>query len=331
MRRSVVAAVLLFVLSRPLLAQTDTVVGGIVADSSIQAPVIVWTHVGMYGDTVSAGINGWTIFSEFGRPMAPRQRIVGSMELTPLRAHSSNRMYDGGQRIRSLEFHDTSVEMTFGRVDTVGERWISDLRGILIYERVHGTDSRTQDFWSSPYGGIRTRQTYRHITAEDPLRLTFEGNEISAQADVLAGEHVWSRLRLDQRAGRRFDRVRAAESITLFHGSSMDTVSAFLAGGSWPVAGLRPLYGYRYAELRLGRGVGVNGDLDFALRNSLAIAAHVSYLKAPRHIARGVALDLSGAWRGVGLRVGVALPGESGRTRNRAVIYGSILGSSFVR
>lgn len=318
-------------IAAPLVAQTDTVAGGVVGDSSIAAPVVVWNRTGMYGDTFAAGVNGWTLFAERTTRVAPRRRIVASLTLTPLHSHNSDHLYVAGERRPDLDFDDSSIEVTFGRNDTPGERWTSDLRAVALYEHVRGTDPATRDFWSSPYAGLRTRQAFRHITSDDPLQLTFEGSEVAAEAEVFAGKHVWSHVRIDQRASRRFRRIRAGESVTVFHGRSINTVNAFLTGGSWPVSGVRPLYGYRYAELRLDRGAGINGDVQYALRDSLSVAAHGSFLRSRSLVARGVAADMAASWRGIGMRIGIARPFQRGRSENRFIIYGSLLASAFVR
>lgn len=285
----------------------------------------------MYGDTFTAGVNGWTLFAEQTTRVAPRERIVSSLALTPVHAHNSDHLYTAGERRTDLDFDDATVEATFGRTDTPGEHWASDVRAVALYEHVRGTDAATHDFWSSPYAGLRTRQAYRHVTSDDPLQLTFEGNEIAAEAEVFAGQHLWSRIRIEQRANHRFGPMGAGESVTLFRGWSINTVNAFLTGGSWPIAGVRPLYGYRYAELRLDRGAGINGDLQYALRDSLSLAAHGSYLKSRELVARGIAADLTASWRGIGVRVGIARPFQRGRSENGVVIYGSLLASAFVR
>jgi hypothetical protein len=325
-----IAAALVALFAASALAQTNIVVG-VVADSSVGAPLFIWNRTDLYGNSLSAGLNGWTAFAEVGRAVAPGERLIASIGVTPLRAHSSTRMYVSGERAPELEFHDTSFQAMLGRVDLIGERWTSDVRGIVLYEHVTGLDAATSDSWSSPYAGVRTRQSYHHITAEDPLLLTFEGSEIAGQAEVFAGHHLWSRFEIDQRAGRRFGRFRAAESTIAFTGQSIDTVNAFLAGASWPIAGLQPLYGYRYAELRLDHGVGINVDAEYAFRNSTMVTAHAGALRSHGATPHGVAVDVAHSWRGIGFRIGVAQPLEHDRAKNRPVIYGSVLASSFIQ
>src|SRR5205823_3457326 len=119
-------AALLILAACPLLAQTETVVGGVVADSSIAAPVAVWNRTTSQGDSTTFVLNGWTLSWEGTRRATPRSRRVTSVAVTPLHAHSSNRLYAAGQRDRAAEFDDASLEATYGRVDLAGERWTSD-------------------------------------------------------------------------------------------------------------------------------------------------------------------------------------------------------------
>jgi hypothetical protein len=320
-------ALFLIVIALPLSAQTDAVVAGVLGDSSIVAPVVSWNRVEASGGTLAVALSGWTVSTEITRRRSPRGRGVVSLAVTPLNAHSSDRIYVDGDRTRELEFDASTVEATFGRIDVLGERWTSDVRLVALYERVDGVDEATRSFWSSPYAGVRTRQSWRRITAEDPLLLTFEGSEVSATAEVFAGSDPWTRVRLDQRFSRSFGRVRVGESIIVFHGSSLNTVSAFLVGGSWPVGELRPLYGYRYAELRLDRGVGVNVDASYAITPTIAIGAHAGALRSHDLDARGVAMDVTASWRGIGIRVGAAKAQE----RDEVVVYASILAARFIR
>src|SRR5688500_2055711 len=148
----------LLLLALPAAAQTDTIVAGVVGDSSVVAPVVSWNRVQANGDTLSLGITGWTISSEM-----KRRRMVISLAITPLNAYAGDRA--------EPEFDASSIEATFGRADPFGERWTSDIRVVALYDRIEGENAT--------YAGVRTRQTWRRITAEDPLLMTFEGSEVA--------------------------------------------------------------------------------------------------------------------------------------------------------
>jgi hypothetical protein len=176
---------------------------------------------------------------------------------------------------------------------------------VALYDRIEGENTT--------YAGLRTRQAWRHITAEDPLLMTFEGSEIRATAEVLAG----ARVRVDQRLSRRWGRVRAGESVTAFYGHSLEPEHEFLIG----------MWGYEYAELRLDRGVAANVDASYAITPAFAIGAHAGALRSRDVDARGVALDMTASWKGIGIRFGVA---QADGDRD-LLFYGSILAARFLR
>lgn len=315
----------LLMAATPALAQTDAIAGGVIADSSIAAPVISWNRISAADDHLSLSLTGWELATTWERPLTPRRKLALSVALTPVNAHSSNRVYDRGERRRDLQYRDTSLEASFGTLDNPGERWSSDFRGVLLYERPRDVDARIRDRWQRPYIGIRTRQAYRRVRADNPFTMLFDGSEVGGTAEVFAGRRGWSRFDLDQRFGGRRGRFHFGESASVFSGQALDTVNAFLIGGSWPVAGVHPLYGYRYAEFRLDRGITANADLQFAMQPLTWIGVHASAMRAHELDARGLALSLTHDWNGVGVRVGVGAPRQQGR----AVFFASVLAASF--
>ncbi|MFL6248446.1 MAG: hypothetical protein ACJ74H_20655 [Thermoanaerobaculia bacterium] len=286
-------ALLLIALAFPAAAQTDTIVAGVVGDSSVVAPVVSWNRMQANGGNVSIALQGWTISSEM-----KRRRVIASLAITPLNAYAGDRA--------EPEFEASSIEATFGRADAIGERWLSDIRAVALYDRIEGANAT--------YAGLRTRQTWRRIVAEDPLLMTFEGFEVSALAEVLAG----SRVKIDQRLSRRWGRVRAGESVTAFYGRSLERGHEFLIG----------MWGYRYAELRLDRGVAANIDASYPVTPKFAIGAHVGALRSRDLDARGVALDMTASWKAIGIRFGAARADGDDRD---VVFYGSVLAARFLR
>jgi len=315
-------ALLIAAVSSPLLAEIEGIAGGVVADSSIAAPVVSWYRISRNDDLFAFAINGWQLSSTYERRLDPRRKLAASIAVTPINAHSSNRIYDHGERRRDLDYRDSSAEMTFGRVDTRGERWISDIRGVILYERVDDVDARVRDRWQKPYAGVRARQAWRRVRADDPFMMIFDGMEIGGTVEVFAGQRAWSRIEVDERVNARRGRWRAGQSVIGFSGHNLDVVNAFLVGGSWPVAGVHPLYGYRYGEFRLARGIRGTMDFEFAVRPSTWIGVHGSAVRAPQTHAEGLALSVTHDWNGVGLRAGVAYG-------DRVVFFASVLAASF--
>jgi hypothetical protein len=293
------AFLLLCLLAFPALAQ-DAVVAGVVGDSSIVAPVISWQH----GERLNVSLNGWTMAGEL-----KLRRAVASLSITPVNAYAGDRIYVDGDRADGREFDASSIEATFGRIDKIGKRWISDIRIVALHDSF---DDRTNS-----YVGIRMRQAWRHITAEDPLLRTFEGLELSAATDLFAGDETWGRIRLDQRFSKRWGRLRAGESVFALHGHDLDFAHAFLLGG----------YGYRYAEFRVDRGVGADVDFGFAITPSIELGAHAGGMKARDLETRGVAVDVTALVRGIGVRLGIG----KAEDRDEVVVYGSIVAARFVR
>lgn len=283
---------LLVALALPASAQTDTIVAGAIGDSSVVAPLLVWNRVQPNGNTLSLNLTGWTISGEL-----KRRRLVTSLGITPINAYAGDRA--------EPEFDASSIEATIGRVDPLTERWTSDIRLVALHDRIEDENES--------HIGLRAKQTWRRITAEDPLLMTFDGFEISGLAEVLTG----TRLRVDQRLSRRWGRVRAGESVTAFYGRSLDRAHAFLIS----------MYGYEYAQLRLDRGVSANVDVSYAISDRIAIGAHAGALRSRDLDARGIAMDVTASWRGIGLRFGA---GQADGDRD-IVLYGSILAARFIR
>ena len=290
---------LLVLLAFPAFAQ-DAIVAGVIGDSSIVAPVVSWHR----GDTLSLSLTGWTIAGEW-----KRNRTVASLAITPMNAYAGDRIYVDGERVTAAEFDASTLEAAFGRIDRMGKHWTSDVRAIALYDSIESENE--------PYAGVRARQSWHHITAEDPLRATFDGSEVSATAEVFVGHETWSRLRLDQRFSRRWGRVRAGESMFALYGHELGVVHAFLVGG----------YGYRYAEFRVDRGVGVDLDLGYAITPTIALTAHAGAMRSRDLDPRGVALDVTASIKGIALRVGIGKAHDG----DEVVIYGSILAARFLR
>jgi hypothetical protein len=321
MRRSLTAAVVFIAL--PIAAQTDVFSGGVVADISVIAPVIRWQHELNSRDVAILSLNGWQISAACEKKRRAYSWI-GAALVTPIHARSSNRIYQLGQRRRDAEFDDSSAELNWGRADRMSERWTSDIRGVVLFEKVSGLDDATADFWSRPYAGVRMVQTYRRLTAEDPFLFRWQGVMASASVEAMFGSTAWSRTTLTEQARRPVGGWVAGESVTVFAGKSLNVVNQFLVGGSWPVDGLHALYGYRYGEFRIDRGVSATIDVERG-----AFGLHASTLRAPDVRAHGIAADFSKRWRGIGVRAGVALPLQHGRRSSRVIAYGSLIGASF--
>lgn len=327
MRRALLA--LLACLAPSVVVAQTIVTGGILADSSIVAPAVSWNRASSNGDLLSFSLSGWQLSTKVEKRTAPRRKLAFELAVTPLHAHSSDHIYILGERREELEYDNANAEISAGRIDELTSRWQSDIRAVLLYERVDDVDSATKEFWKRPFAGIRTRQSWRRVTAENPFRLTFDGTELVADAEYFAGTESWGRLSGEQSYGRRTGRMRFTERVTAFTGKSLNVVNRFLVGGSWPVAGIRPLYGFRYGEFRLQRGVTVNADVEYLLTETFSITAHASALRGDNARAFGTAVDVTTEWKGLAFRAGAGVPHQSDREEQKPVIYFSVLGAAF--
>lgn len=328
MRRALLA-LLICLAPTAIVGQTEVMSGGIVADSTVAAPAISWNRFSSSGDLLSIAVSGWQVSANLEKRINPRRKLAMSVAVTPLHAHSSDHVYVRGERFGALEYDNAAAEISVGRVDAFTARWQSDIRAVLLYENVDSVDEGTRRFWSKPFAGVRTRQSYKRITAENPFRMTFEGTELIADAEYFVGKQSWSRFSGEQAASWRAGRLRFAERTGAFTGSSLNVVNRFLVGGSWPVPGVRPLYGYRYGEFRLRHGITLNTDLEYGLSDTLSITAHASALRGDDTRALGAAIDLTREWHGIVFRAGIGIPRQNGREDHEPVVYASVLAAAF--
>ncbi len=328
MRKRIAVVVFLLAASRAS-GQITTLGGGVIGDSSVAAPLVEWRRISAGGDMRRIAISGWQVSAQYEKALPLRKRFVASLALTPFNANSSDRIYEQGEERPELRYDNASFELTLGRQDLLSTRWISDIRGVVLHERVDEVDAATSDFWARPYAGVRARQSYRRVTAEHPFLMTMEGFELTAEEELFAGTQQWHRVSISQRSSTRLSRsLRVGQALNVFGGSSVNIVNAFLVGGSWPVEGVRPLYGYRYAEFRMRRGATAMAEVEVLVNGSSAAALRFSTARGDGVRASGVAVDVTREWRGVGVRAGAGIP-LSPSGRRSTVVYASLLTAIF--
>jgi hypothetical protein len=111
------------------------------------------------------------------------------------------------------------------------------------------------------------------------------------------------------------------QSLALLHGTGLDTVSAFLAGGSWDALGPLAIYGTRYAEFRIKRGAVASAGVDLPV-GGFELGARASVMRAPATRASGALLEVSRRFGGVHVTAGV---GRSGRRTSWIASAGTAL------
>ncbi len=122
---------------------------------------------------------------------------------------------------------------------------------------------------------------------------------------------MWSRTTLLQSAGAAAGRLHFRQTLGLMYGTSLDTVSAFLVGGSWDTIGPAALYGTRYAEFRLDKGAALNVGADYAI-GAWELGVRGGVLRAPHVHASGRMLQVARRAHGVYYAAGVGT--SRGRT-----------------
>jgi hypothetical protein len=150
--------------------------------------------------------------------------------------------------------------------------------------------------------------------------------EVTAQ--IYTGPETWWRARANIGGGRRLGPVVLSGRAAAFDGRSLNTVSAFLIGGSWDLAPADLLPGYRYAEFRVNRGATIGGGIDLRIHGTWEVGVRQAYLSAPHTGRAGTAVQMTTVWRGAVLNAGIAVPNSSqGRSRSRAVLFATVTGA----
>ena len=116
-----------------------------------------------------------------------------------------------------------------------------------------------------------------------------------------------------------------------FTGQSLNTVSAFLLGGSWDLAIPDLLAGYRYAEFRVERAGTLRGGADFRLHGAWELGVRGTYLKTSGLDRRGAAVQVMTLWKGTVIDAGVAVPDTSGGRHGHVVVFATITAALIAR
>jgi len=305
--------------------ERSLLVSGIFADSSIVGPVLQYTTGDRATTEYSLALLGWTIDGEMVKHRSARQAFLLSADITPVNAHSSDRIYLNGERAHELEYEAASYRVRTGLRLTPTEHSTTDLRVAALMERVSDlSDGRVVDFWEGPFVGLDVTHTWKMMRSESPLISSFDGVLISARAEVFTGQETWSRLSVRQSAGRRFGKVHLRESLHAMTGKSLNIVNRFVVGGSWDVQGENAIYGSRFGEFRIARGVIASAGADYALGRNWTAGVRASYLRSDVTRTHGFALNATKMRRTYGFNVGVGFPKDQGGDSDPILFLGVI-------
>lgn len=295
-------------------------------ETGLAAPSIELRSSDADGALWRVGINGWTLSLGRERPLNRNRRVIFDVTATPYDAHSSRRIYRNGVRTRALEFDDAALTARAGMRFRQSDH-TSIEPAFVIGKELIGSDAPAalRDEWRSPYAGFAVVQRIRYVTAEDPFTNRIDGIDLAATAEAYHGNRTWTRAMVTENAGTSFGRIHLRQSLAAYRGSGLDTVSAFLIGGSWDVLGATAVYGRRYAEFRVNRGINANAGVDFAITRSLEIGLRASAFRSGSTHTTGTMLLATQHLRGYRLTAG------AGRSQHRTTVVATFGGAVFTR
>jgi hypothetical protein len=301
-------------------ADMHVVTAAILAESGQAAPVIELRSIGDDGQVRRLSVSGWTIAMTRDTPVDRGRRVIMTLSVTPYDAHSSRRMYSNGSRARELEFDDAAVAARAAYRIREGEH-VSTEAALIAGHEILGSRAphEVRDRWRTPYAGVQITQ---RVTAEDPYAGRIEGIDLSAATEVYSGRQTWSRTTLLQSAGTAAGPLYFRQSLAAMYGTNLDTVSAFLVGGSWDTLGPMSVYGTRYAEFRLDKCAVLSGGADYALR-SWELGVRASVMRAPRLHRSGTMFEISR--RAAGIHYAAA----AGKSQGRMTFVASMSAAAF--
>jgi len=295
-------------------------------ESGLAAPSIELRSVAQDGSLWRGGINGWSFSLGRERLLDHDRRLVFEVTATPYDAHSSKRIYRGGVRRRDLEFDDAALTARAALRFRESEH-ASIEPGVVVGKEIIGNDAPAalRDAWRSPYAGVTVTQRIRFITAEDPFTNRIDGIDVAATGEAYHGNRTWTRAMVTENGGASLGRVHLRQSLAAYRGSSLDTVSAFLIGGSWDLLGSTAVYGRRYAEFRVNRGINGNVGVDFAIARSFELGLRVSAFRSGSFNTTGTMLQATQRLGGYHLTAG------AGRSQHRTTVTATVSGAMFLR
>jgi len=279
----------------------------------------------------TVGLTGWTLGADWRVAATPRWRRHLFARFTPFNAHSSDYIYVGGRRSTAAQARATSVELGAGAEVRHARGWTGGYRVVATYDSIRELRApAVADFWTTPFVGVEVTQEYERVTSDDTLGARWNGIKVDGSARLLTGAHTWSRAGARLRGGRRLKRIFVTGELAAFGGHRLNTVSAWLVGGSWDLPAPNLLPGFRYAEFRRTWGTVLGGGMDLRLRGATNVGVRTGYLAAGGPNRYGTAVQLSSVWQGVVINGGVAFPGrEEGARRGPAVVFATATAAVF--
>ena len=299
----------------PLAAQTSVWFANVNYESApLLAPVLLYHASSESGNTMTLGVLGWTLSGEWTAAYGPSMTATIGAEITPLNAHSSNVFYQDGHVDKGPEYRNRTILVRSGVTFRHSDRWTSKLNLVGLYESVSGLDPSLSSFWKHPYVGIEFIGNYNDVRSDDVFRHRWDGVKLSAHIEMMFGSSRWWRADLRIGAGKKIGPLFLRGSGSYLLGNSLNTVSRFLVGGSWDLAGIRPLYGHYYGEYRFDRCVLIGTGIDIRIFGDWEIGARGGYARGSRMATSGEAIRAATTWNGIGYNIGLGFRNSDFRT-----------------
>ncbi len=315
----------------PLAEGETLLVTGALVDTSIAAPLIDLRFDPVGRDEYRFSVSGWTLEGMWRRELSPSRTLLVSADATPLNAHSSDRIYVAGTRMRNLEYDNASYRVKGGMRFIHSARSATEVQVVGLSEQLgSGVDPALARIWDRPYAGIEFTHTWSDKTAKNPLIAAWDGMELSVRGETYAGQQAWSRVTVAEAASRTLGRFDLQQSLTVMNGKSLNMINRFLVGGSWDVLGPNALYGFRHAEFRADRAVIANGGIDYLLPRNWRVGVRGSHLRSNVANVSGHAINASTTWRTFGVNFGVGIPHRSAG-ENDPVVYMALVAPLYKR
>ena len=276
--------------------------------------------------TWTLGLVGSTATLERTSSASPDRSVLLHAEFTPFNANASHYLYRDGVRDQTLSFRDLSATLSAGLRFTRGDHRSAEIRAIGLYESVGGLPDSVLQHWRSPFLGLGARIGFQRVVSDDIFRARWDGFKASTDGAAFFGSRMWWRATLTASAGKKTGPLFSRGSAALLLSGNTDIVNRYLVGGSWDVPDGLPLYGHRYAEFRVDRGILLGGGADLRLAGDLELGFRLGYLNSPSQTSDGAAVRLGTVWNGLALHIGVG-----GTTRallrgnwNNAVVFAGV-------
>ena len=289
-------------------------------------PVLLVVSVDGEGNEWSLGLTGWTLNGERKTAIDSTRKRLLFGRVTPINAQSGHYIYRDGVRDTAAEFSASSLELGGGLEIAHRPRWTGAYRAFVMYSPVKDLDPELVAYWKRPFAGVEIAQSYVRVTSDELFGARWEGVKVGGTAQLLTGSTSWSRLQARLGVGKRIGPLLLSGRGAAFTGRSLNTVSAFVIGGSWDLTPPDLMVGYRYAEFRLDRAATLGGALDLRVRGAWEVGVRGSYLKGKSVDEYGAAVQMMTVWRGAVFNAGVAVPKASFARRgtDRIVIFATL-------